>query len=112
MAYDLLQQGWQVDRQMVLPLVYRGLRLDAGYRLDMLVAKRVIVEVKSVERLLPIHRAQLLSYLKLSGCKLGLLLNFNVMLLKHGLVRIVNGLDEGDTSPSVARPPASQQRVA
>jgi GxxExxY protein len=99
LAYELAEQGWPGESQLTLPLTYKGLSLDAGYRLDLLVAKRVIVEVKSVEHLLPVHQAQLMSYLKLSGCKLGLLLNFNVGLLKHGLVRIVNGLEE-DAIPS------------
>jgi GxxExxY protein len=100
-AYELAERGWPVESQLTLPLIYKGLTLDSGYRLDLLVAKRVIVEVKSVEHLLPIHQAQLLSYLKLSGCKLGLLINFNVTLLKHGIVRIVNGLEEASIpSPS------------
>ncbi len=94
LAYEQAERGWPVESQLTLPLIYKGLSLDAGYRLDLLVAKRVIVEIKSVDHLLPVHQAQLTSYLKLSGCKLGLLLNFNVGLLKHGIVRIVNGLEE------------------
>jgi GxxExxY protein len=94
LAYDLVQAGWAVEVQKPLPLVYRGLQLDCGYRLDLLVADQVIVEVKAVDRLIPIHHAQLLSYLKLSGCKLGLLLNFNVVLLKQGIVRLVHQLDD------------------
>jgi GxxExxY protein len=105
LAYDLAEQGWPVESQLTLPLIYKGLKLDAGYRLDLLVAKRVIVEVKSVEHLLSIHQAQLLSYLKLSGCKLGLLINFNVGLLKHGIVRMVNGLDDGSSPSSSPRSP-------
>ena len=103
LAYELADRGWQVEGQQTLPLVYRGLKLDAGYRLDLLVAKRVIVEIKSVDQLLPIHQAQLMSYLKLSGCKLGLLINFNVPLLKRGIVRIVNGLNEGISIPPTPR---------
>jgi GxxExxY protein len=105
LAYELVDRGWQLESQKVLPLIYRELKLDAGYRLDLLVAERVIVEVKSVEHLLPVHQAQLMSYLKLSGCKLGLLLNFNVGLLKHGIVRIVNGIEEPTSlSPSPRSP--------
>jgi hypothetical protein len=71
--------------------VYKGVKLDCAYRLDLLVDGKVIVEIKSVDHLLPIHQAQLLSYLKLSGCKVGLLLNFNVPMLKDGIVRVVHG---------------------
>jgi GxxExxY protein len=73
-----------------LPVRYRGIKLDAGYRIDLLVADTVVVEVKSVECLLPVHRAQLLAYLRLSGNQLGLLLNFNVPRLRHGTIRMVN----------------------
>jgi len=105
LVYELTEQGWPVESQLTLPLVYKGLSLDAGYRLDLLVSKRVIVEVKAIEHVLPVHQAQLMSYLKLSGCKLVLVLNFNVGLLKHGIVRIVNGLEESTTlSPSPRSP--------
>lgn len=77
---------------MILPVVYDGLKLDAGYRLDLLVGDCVIVELKSVDKFAPIHTAQLLSYLKLSGHKLGYLLNFNVIHMRDGIKRIVNGL--------------------
>jgi GxxExxY protein len=73
-----------------LPLVYKEVKLDCGYRLDLLVNDAVIVEVKSVESLAPIHEAQLLSYLKLADCKIGLLINFNVKMLKHGIKRLAN----------------------
>jgi GxxExxY protein len=73
-------------------------RLDCGYRLDLLVEARVIVEVKAVENLLPVHKAQLLSYLRLSGCKVGLLINFNVPQLKSGIVRVVSGFPESQRS--------------
>ncbi len=79
-----------VERQKSLPITYRGLALDAGYRLDLLVDETVIVELKAIEKLEPIHDAQLLSYLKLSGLQVGLLINFNVKYLKHGIRRIVN----------------------
>ena len=74
-----------------MPLVYQGMRLEVGYRIDMLVEGLVVVEVKAVETLAPIHRAQVLTYLKLARCPVGLLLNFNVPVLKDGIVRVVNG---------------------
>jgi GxxExxY protein len=80
------------ERQKDLPIDYKGLRLDAGYRLDLLVDKRLIVELKTCDNLLPIHEAQLLTYLRLAGLNLGLLINFNVPLLKHGIKRIANQL--------------------
>jgi GxxExxY protein len=81
-----------VKQQVVLPLIYDGIKLDAGYRLDLLIDDRIIVELKSVDKFLPIHTAQLLSYLKLSGLKLGYLLNFNVVHMRDGIKRIANGL--------------------
>ena len=82
------------ERQRSLPVVYKGLRLDCGYRIDVLVADAVVVEIKAVERLLPIHEAQLLTYLKLGGWQVGLLMNFNVPVLKQGIRRRVLGLQE------------------
>ena len=90
--YELVQSGLLVEKQKPLPLVYKEVKLDCGYRLDLLVEKKVIVEVKSVEALNDIYLAQVLTYLKLSGCKLGLLMNFNVVLMKDGIKRIVNKL--------------------
>jgi GxxExxY protein len=90
LAYELLEHGYKVECQKEQPVVYRGIRLDCGYRLDLLVEGKVIVELKAVDKLHPIHEAQLISYLKLSGCKLGLLLNFNVRILKEGLKRLVH----------------------
>ena len=83
-----------VEKQKELPVRYRGVLVECGYRLDLLIDGKVIVELKAVEKLQPIHEAQLLSYLKLSGCKVGLLLNFNVRMLRDGLKRIVHGLPE------------------
>jgi GxxExxY protein len=80
--------------ELALPVVYKGLKLDCGYRLDLLVAGAVVVEVKAVERLAPVHEAQLLTYLRLGGWKAGLLINFNVPLLRDGIVRRVLELDE------------------
>lgn len=85
-------------------VVYKGIQLDCGYRIDLLVEDQVVVELKTVERLEPIHEAQLLSYLKLSRCKVGLLINFNVKVLKHGIKRLVYGLQE-NASPRPLRTP-------
>ena len=90
----MADQGFYVEKQKELPVVYRGFQVDCGYRLDLLVERKVIVELKAVEKLHPIHEAQLLSYLKLSGCKVGLLLNFNVRMLRDGLKRMVHDLPE------------------
>ena len=90
LVYELVQRGFQVERQKTLAITYKGVTIDAGYRLDLLVNEEVIVELKAVEKLTPIHTAQLLSYLRLSEKKVGLLINFNVKLLKHGIKRLVN----------------------
>ena len=89
LAHELTLRGVAVQRQLGLPVVYQGEKLDAGYRLDLVVDSSVIVEVKSVEALAPIHHAQVLTYLKLSGLRVGLLINFNVVLLKQGIRRLV-----------------------
>ena len=94
LAFELTKRDLRVAQQMPLPIVYDEVRIDCGYRLDLVVEEQVIVELKSVEKLLPIHEAQLLSYLKLSGCPVGLLINFNVPLLKNGIRRMVVGLKE------------------
>jgi GxxExxY protein len=94
-TFELADQGLSLERQKGLPLIYRGRTLDCGYRVDLLVEGAVVVEVKAVERVERVHRAQVLSYLRLSGCKVGLLINFNVKLVvKDGLERIVNGFPE------------------
>jgi len=90
------------ERQLSLPVEFKGLRLDCGYRLDLLVANTVVVEIKAVESLLPIHEAQLLTYLKLGGWKVGLLINFNVSVLKTGIRRRVLDLEEQEISASSA----------
>ena len=79
--YELCERGLKAERQKPLPVKYRGIELECGYRIDLLIEDKIIIELKAVEQLLPIHKAQLLSYLKLSGCHLGLLINFNVQLL-------------------------------
>lgn len=89
LAYELEQQGLTVERQKALPLIYKEIRLDQGYRIDLLVAQKVVVELKVVEQFTDVHEAQVLSYLRFSGCKVGLLINFNVKLLKDGVRRFV-----------------------
>ena len=89
LAYELRAEGLNVLTQLPLPLIYREVSLDVGYRLDLLVEELVVVEVKSVDALIPIHQAQLLSYLRLSEKRLGLLINFNVVRLKDGIKRLV-----------------------
>lgn len=89
LAYELSQQGLAVERQKQIAIPYKDVQLDAAYRLDLLVEGKVIVELKAVEQVSPIHKTQLLTYLKLSGFELGLLINFNVNVLKEGISRIV-----------------------
>lgn len=91
LAFELGKRGLKVEQQKPLPLVYDGVKLECGYRIDLLVESSVIVEIKSVDRVAPIHEAQILSYLKLSGCKAGLLINFNVTMLKDGIRRFIHG---------------------
>ncbi|MBV8673700.1 MAG: GxxExxY protein [Acidobacteriaceae bacterium] len=91
LAYELRKRRLYVSEQVGLPVVYDSQRLDIGYRIDLLVQGVVVVEIKSIDAIAPIHRAQLLSYLRLSGKPLGLLLNFNVVLMKQGIVRMRNG---------------------
>jgi len=101
-AFELVQDDLRVEQQKPLPLIYRDVELDCGYRLDLLVEGEVIVEIKAMDSLAPIHDAQLMSYLKLSGCRVGLLINFNVTVLKDGIRRIVNDFPDSLRSP---RPP-------
>ena len=89
---ELALQGIPFEREKALPVEYKGVKLDCGYRLDLLVAGSVVVEIKAVEELLPIHEAQLLTYLRLGGWKVGLLINFNVPVLTKGVKRMVNNL--------------------
>jgi GxxExxY protein len=91
LAYELVERGLGVERQKELPVVYKGVRVECGYRIDLLVEKQVVVELKAVEKLERIHEAQLLSYLKLSKNEVGLLINFNVLQLVKGLRRFVQG---------------------
>ena len=89
LAHDLIEMGLAIDRQRALPLIYKTIKLEQVYRLDLVVEEDVVVEIKTVERLLPIHQAQLLTYLKLGGYKKGLLLNFHADVLRHGIRRVV-----------------------
>lgn len=89
--YELSKKGLIIEKQKVLPLVYEEVKLDAGYRIDLMIEGKLIVEVKSVENLNNLHIAQILTYLKLSKCRLGLLMNFNSVLFKDGIKRIING---------------------
>lgn len=91
-AYELRKCGWDVETEVKLPLIYDGQKIDAGYKIDTLLNKLVLVENKAVEALLPVHEAQLLTYMKLTGCKIGFLLNWNVPLMKHGIKRFVLNL--------------------
>jgi GxxExxY protein len=93
LQHELKKIGLHCDIQVPLPVIYDGVRLELGYRIDMLVEDQVMVELKSVDAINPVHQAQLLSYLKLSGKSLGLLINFNVVHLKDGIRRFVNGTD-------------------
>jgi GxxExxY protein len=92
LAYELRQRGLNVETEVPLPVIYKNIQFDLGYRLDLVVEGAVIVELKSVERLEPVHGKQLLTYLRLADKRLGLLINFNVELLKDGIRRIVNQL--------------------
>jgi GxxExxY protein len=92
LAYELRAAGLAVQTQVALPVQYREVRLDVGYRIDLLVENAVIIELKAVDHVLPIHKAQLLSYLKLRDCRVGLLINFNVPHLREGITRMVNKL--------------------
>lgn len=90
LAFELAERGLKIEQQKPLPVVYKDVQLECGYRLDLLVEDAVIVELKSVSELAPIHKAQVISYLRLSGCNVGLLINFNVEVLKDGVRRLVN----------------------
>lgn len=94
LCYELSQSGLNYQRQVALPVVYKGIKLDCGFRMDLVVEDEVVLELKTVEHLLPVHSAQLLTYLKLSGKHVGLLMNFNEAVLRNGLKRLVHDLLE------------------
>ncbi|WP_228420317.1 GxxExxY protein [Chryseobacterium sp. 5_R23647] len=91
MLYELKKEGLLVENQKPMPLIYDQIKMDVGYRLDLLIENKFIVEVKSVEALNDIHLAQILTYLRLSNCKLGMLINFNTLYFKNGVKRVING---------------------
>ena len=94
LCHEFKLRSFLFERQKELPIEYKGVKLDCGYRLDIVVEKTIILELKSCDKIEPIHKAQLLTYLKLSGLNLGLILNFNVSLMRDGIVRVVNELKE------------------
>jgi GxxExxY protein len=104
LAFEMGRRGLRVTRQQPIPVVYENIRIDTGFRADLVVEDKVIVEVKSVELLAPVHKKQLLTYLRLADKRLGLLLNFHVPLIKDGITRIVNGLEE-DAHAKAPSPP-------
>ncbi|WP_349361665.1 GxxExxY protein [Hymenobacter sp. H14-R3] len=107
LAHELRKLGLEVQTQVALPVVYDGLRLESGFRMDLLVENLVVVELKSVEILLEVHHMQLLTYLKLSGYKLGLLINFNVPYIKSVIFRKVSGLIEQSASSAKTSAPSA-----
>ena len=102
LVFELRERGLRVEQQKPLPIKYKEVRLDCGYRLDLLVDDSVIVEIKAVEKLNSVHEAQLLSYLKLANCRVGLLLNFHCTMLKHGIGRLVNNFPSSACSATSA----------
>ncbi len=94
LGYELEKRGLHIIRQQAIPIIYQGVRIETGFRADLVVEEKVIVEIKSVETVLPVHKKQLLTHLRLADKRLGLLINFNVMLIKDGITRIANGLSD------------------
>lgn len=90
--YELQQRGLEVTRQKAIPVIWKEMKMEIGFRADLIINNKVIIEIKSVEHVLPVHKKQLLTYLKLTDLKLGLLVNFNEALIKNGITRIVNNL--------------------
>ena len=108
LCYELSQQKLRFQRQVALPVKYKGLKLDCSYKLDLVVADSVLVELKAIEAILPVHSAQLLTYLKASGIRVGLLINFNVPILTKGIKRMVNYYAEAPVAKLVSAPFANQ----
>jgi len=94
LAHELSERGLRVERQVPIPIEYNGIRFDEGFRADIIIEEKVVLELKSVEKVTPAHRKQIQTYLRLTGCKLGYLLNFGAALMKHGITRAVNNLEE------------------
>jgi GxxExxY protein len=103
LAFELGRRGLRTTRQQPIPVIYENIRIDTGFRADLVVEDKVIVEVKSVELLTPVHKKQLLTYLRLADKRLGLLINFHVALIKDGITRVVNGLEEDIHAKSPSR---------
>jgi GxxExxY protein len=103
LAYELGRRGLRTVSQQLIPVVYENVRIDTGFRADLVVEDKVIVEIKSVELIAPVHKKQLLTYLRLADKRLGLLINFPVALIKDGITRIVNGLEDDDHAKSPSR---------
>jgi GxxExxY protein len=104
LARELSDHGLKVERQVSVPIIYKGIRFNEGFRADIIVERKVLLELKSVERILPAHKKQVQTYLRLTGLKLGYLLNFGEAVLKSGITRCVNGLEEGHLPPLQGRP--------
>lgn len=92
LTYELIKKGLIIERQKAIPVLWDGMKMDQGFRADLIIEKKVLIEIKSVESIVPVHQKQVLTYLRLTGLKLGLLINFNEALLKNGIKRIVNNL--------------------
>jgi len=92
LVFELMKHGLAVRNQQAIPLVWESIEMDQGFRADLIIENKLLVEIKATEMLHPVHRAQVITYLKLTGIRLGLLINFNVALIKEGIVRVVNGL--------------------
>ena len=92
LAYELSNEGLKIEKEKAMPVIYKDIKLNHGYRLDLLIENKVVIEIKTVDSLIDVHSAQILTYLKLGGYKLGLLINFNVFLLRDGVKRFVNHL--------------------
>ena len=90
--FELIKEGWKVERQKAMPVTWRNKKMNLGFRADLIIEDKVIIELKSVAKIVPVHPKQLLTYLKITGLKLGLLINFNEVLIKNGITRIVNNL--------------------
>ena len=100
LARELSDLGLKLERQVPVPIIYKGIRFDEGFRADIIIEKKVLLELKSIERVLPAHKKQVQTYLRLTGLKLGYLLNFGEAVLKSGITRCVNGLEEESSPPS------------
>jgi GxxExxY protein len=109
LTFELHQLGFSIEEQKPLPVTYKEVKLDCGYRLDVVVEDAIILEIKAIEKLLPIHEAQLLSYLRLSHKKVGLLINFHVPVLKDGLKRIVNEFPDSRRKAVLSEVPAPEE---